>query len=207
MGGIEADHPDFQLGENFRSGKGIDPDVELGGLAGVGDVAEGTAAHDDEALEVLGQVGMEAQAGGDIGQRTDGHQYQLAAVANGFLIDDLPGRLGIGLLLDFAKLDGAYTCAAMDTGSVAVPGIEQGLFGAETNAAVDVQQVTQTEDIAAGQVGRDIAFDRGDGDEIQQLAGIGQRQGVAVVNAGIAVDNEGDLFHSGNLRCCILPLS
>ena len=156
---------------------------------------------------MAGQVGMEAQAGGNIGQRTDGQQDHLAAVADGLFIDQFPRRTGIGLLSDFCKLYSADTGGTVGIGGIVVPGVIEGLLGTEGHRAIHAQPFTDAQCIAAGQFGRDIALDGGDGHNVQQFAGIGQRQRKAVVYTGIAVDDDGDLFHSGNLRSCILPLS
>ena len=177
-------------GEHVRGGFGVVGDV---GLGHAGDVpgSERGAAHDGDVLHQPGQLGVQAQRFGDVGERPDGQDPQLAGVFVGEPDQHLGGGSGHQLGVGRFQRDLADPVGAVDVRGAAVEGTNKRVVGSERDGDVGVPgELEQVQGVPGADGGTDVAADGADPPHVRLRRGEQVGQGEGVVDPGVAVEVE-----------------
>ena len=194
---VQADQGDGRAGlEDDVGGAWVTVGVELG----VGGYVTGDldgSAHDDKLLDVISQIGTVEKGLGDVGQGSEGDDYQVAGVFESGVLNEVGGRLGSRL-----GPGGRYRYAQA-AGAVEVVGelelAGQRCIGSPVHGHFGTAQVGhEVEGVASCVFEAGVAADGSQGEDVELGRVECGDEGDGVVGAGVGVD---DVFGHGVLIC------
>lgn len=195
-GCVESEHGHGDAGmEDDFGGVGINPDVEFAVLGVVAD--GGGAAHDDDALDVVFEIGVFHDGDGDVGQGSDGDDFEFAGEFLSFFVHDVPGFHGIVVPFGHGQRVAGHAVAAMDL-PCGLQFDDQRAVCPFGDAGFNAQHVGQVQGVAGGVLVFDVAGYRGDGPDVEAGEAVSQHDRVGVVHTGVAVNDDWNLRHGAS---------
>ena len=184
MGDIEAGHQQrAAVVEDDRRRLGVCPDVELADGAAV---AERAPAHERDAGDLVGEVGRPPEGQRDVGQRPDGDDPQ-ARLAAARLDEEGDGIVASRPGAGFDEGGAVEAAGTVDVAGGDLLG-EQRTRRAGVHGRVDASRSRITRALCVVRVQRRVAGHRRDPDELAQVGGDDDGDGVVVTRVAVEDD-------------------
>jgi len=201
VGHIQAHHGELPAGSEHKvGGVRVVPDVGFGYGGHVAGLHDG-AAHDDDFLQQLGQLGLQLQRGGEVAQGANSDQGDFTGVGAGHVHNELRGRAGVQhtggchaggqVAQAIATVDEVRRCAGR---------FEPRGFDAQGHGDLSAGNLGQVQAVGSCLLYGDVAEGGGDTHDID--AGVGQCviQGHRVIHTGVGVINDFACGFGGECR-------
>src|ERR1700730_1005928 len=192
-GDVETDHGERNAGiEDDARGFGIHVEIEFGG--GSDSASAERAAHDDDGVDQRGDGWVGLEEGGDVGERPDGDDGNLAGIRADDAADDFAGGFRDGLEFRFGEIHAAEAVVAVGVfGGDQAANERNGGSGGDGDVGA-AGYFDEAEGVRKREGERNVAADGRYGFDVEFRGAEGQEDSDGVVHAGVGVEDDAVRF-------------